>query len=47
MPDRIADKHDYDDEEILEYNMNLFVEAIDIIYVANIIVSLKNDINIK
>ena len=35
----IADKN----KEILEYNINLFVEAIDMIDVANILLSLKND----
>ena len=37
MPNEIADA--YDEEEILQYNLNLFVEAIDIIYVANILLS--------
>ena len=41
MPNEIADA--YDEEEILQYNLNLFVEAIDLIDAATILLSLKND----
>jgi hypothetical protein len=44
MPDRIAVRDDSDDEEILQYNVNLFLEALDMIDVANILLSLKNDV---
>lgn len=46
MPDKDACEHadDYDDEEILYYNINLFLEAIDMIDAANIILSLKNNV---
>lgn len=43
----MADKYEddkYSNEEILQYNINLFLEAIDMIDVANIILSLKNDL---
>ena len=33
----------YAEEEILQYNLNLFVEAIDLINAATILLSLKND----
>jgi hypothetical protein len=43
----IADAYEmakaYDEEEILHYNLNLFVEAIDLIDTATILLSLKND----
>lgn len=37
MPHEMADA--YDEEEILQYNLNLFVEAIDMIDAANILLS--------
>ena len=47
MPDKMANAHEiadaYDEEEILQYNLNLFVEAIDLIDAATILLSLKND----
>jgi hypothetical protein len=33
----------YDEEEILHYNLNLFVEAIDLIDAATILLSLKKN----
>ena len=39
----MADANAYDEEEILQYNLNLFVEAIDLIDAATILLSLKND----
>lgn len=35
---------EYSNEEILDYNINLFIEAIELIHAANILLSLKNDI---
>ena len=41
--DEMADADAYAEEEILQYNLNLFVEAIDLIDAATILLSLKND----
>jgi len=43
MADKSADKK-YSNEEILNYNINLFLEAIDMIDATNILLSLKNDV---
>jgi hypothetical protein len=47
MTDNIADNYEdteYSIEEILHYNINLFLEVIDVIDAANILLSLKNNI---
>jgi hypothetical protein len=44
--DIVADNYEDKNEEILEYNINLFVEAIDMIDAANILLSLKMMVNI-
>jgi len=43
MADKCEDS-EYSIEEILDYNINLFLEAIDMIDVANILLSLKNNV---
>ena len=44
VQDDILDKTSDKNEEILHYNMNLFLEAIERIEAANILLSLKNKI---
>jgi len=47
MTDNVAynyEDSEYSIEEILHYNINLFLEAIDMIDTANILLSLKNDV---
>ena len=43
MANEMTNADAYDEEEILQYNLNLFVEAIDLIDAATILLSLKND----
>jgi hypothetical protein len=47
LADKSADKYkesEYSIEEIVHYNINLFLEAIDMIDAANILLSLKNKV---
>ena len=43
MANEMTNADAYDEEEILQYNLNLFVEAIDLIDAATILLFLKND----